>query len=61
MIVKDQWLRDHWKRMDAYITDFLCCTPETNVTLSINYAPIKINKHFLKKLRKRKLKDQQIK
>ena len=47
--------------MDAYITDLLCCTPETNVTLSINYAPIKINKYFLKKLRKRKLKDQQIK
>ena len=44
MVVKDQWLRDYWKRMDIYITDLLCCAPETNKTLSINYAPIKINK-----------------
>ena len=48
MGVKDQWLRDHWKRMDEYITDLLCCTPETNITLSINGVPIKINKYFLR-------------
>ena len=33
------------KRVDIciYITDSLCCTVETNTTLSINYTPIKIN------------------
>ena len=30
------------KRIDAhiFITEPLCCTPETNTTLLINYAPI---------------------
>ena len=30
-----------------HITDSLCCTPETNTTLYINYTPIKIFKKEL--------------
>ena len=30
------------KKEWIYITDSLCCTPETNTTLQINYTPIKI-------------------
>ena len=35
-----------WKGADTCvcITDSLCCTPETNTTLSINYAPVKKTK-----------------
>ena len=31
-----------WKRIDTCIciTESLCCTPETNITLLINYTPI---------------------
>jgi len=32
-----------WERNlkeNKYITESLCCTPETNTTLSINYTPI---------------------
>ena len=34
------------KRVDICIciTDSLCCTPETNTTLKINYTPIKRKK-----------------
>ena len=33
-----------WKRIDTrtYITESLCCTPETNTTLLINCSPNKI-------------------
>ena len=35
-----------WRRIDTCIciTKSLCCTPETNTTLLINYTPNKINK-----------------
>ena len=34
------------KRMDMCMcmTDSLCCTPETNTTLLVNYTPIKLKK-----------------
>ena len=28
-------------KRDGYITDLLFCTPKTNTTLEVNYAPIK--------------------
>ena len=33
-----------------YKTDSLCYTAETNITLSINYTPIKFNKEIEKNL-----------
>ena len=44
MPLKQKNAKESKKRLDACIciTDSLCCTPETNTTLSINYIPVKI-------------------
>ena len=36
-------MRTESKRLSICITDSVCCTAESNITLWINYNPIKIN------------------
>ena len=42
VLIKETPEKRIWKRIDTCIciTELLCCTPETNTILLINYTPI---------------------
>ena len=49
MLGKNLTRKRIWQTIDTCITESLCCTPETNTTLLINYTAIR-NKSFFRKV-----------